>query len=346
MFDCGMLRSEKFDVPVICVGNITVGGSGKTPHTEYLVDLLRDKYQVAVLSRGYKRKSKGFQVADVDGEMETVGDEPFQMKRKFPEAHVAVDADRRNGIRRLLSRDFVPPVEVVILDDAYQHRYVAPDVSVLLMDYHRLICFDELLPAGRLREHVSNKRRADIVVVTKCPQSITPMEQRGIERSLSLFPWQRLYFSYFEYGSLYPLFDFGKEKMTLDELGKSKRPVMLLTGIASPQQLEYDMNKYLSFDSMHFGDHHSFSEEDLRDIEARYRGLCDENAVILTTEKDAVRLLNANIAEDVAKAIYALPVKVEFMNGKRDDFNKTIIDYVRKNSRNSSVPKGKNGLKA
>ena len=346
MFDCGMLPSEKFDVPVISVGNITVGGSGKTPHTEYLVRLLRDKYQVAILSRGYKRKSKGFQLASDETTMETIGDEPFQMKRKYPEAHVAVDKDRRNGIRNLLNKTVNPPVGVVILDDAYQHRYVSPDVNVLLMDYHRLICFDKLLPAGRLREPAANKRRADIVIVTKCPQTITPMEQRGIERSLALFPWQRLYFTYFKYGSLYPLFDKTREELSLDSLRGGNKKALLLTGIASPEQLEYDINKYVDFESMHFGDHHSFTNEDLRKIEDAFNSLKGKDKMIITTEKDAARLVDCNINEDVAKHIYVLPIEVEFMNGKADDFNKTIMDYVRKNSRNCSVLKRKNDRKA
>ena len=346
MFDCGLLPSEKFGVPVISVGNITVGGSGKTPHTEYLVRLLRDKYQVAILSRGYKRKSKGFQLASDETTMETIGDEPFQMKRKYPEAHVAVDKDRRNGIRNLLNKDVVPPVGVVILDDAFQHRYVSPDVNVLLMDYHRLICFDKLLPAGRLREPAANKRRADIVVVTKCPQTITPMEQRGIERSLALFPWQRLYFTYFKYGSLYPLFDKTKENLPLDSLRGGNKKALLLTGIASPEQLEYDINKYVDFESMHFGDHHSFTSEDLRKIEGAFNDLHGNDKMIITTEKDAARLVDCDINEDVAKHIYVLPIEVEFMNGKADDFNKTIMDYVRKNSRNCSVLKRKNDRKA
>lgn len=346
MFDCGLLPSEKFDVPVISVGNITVGGSGKTPHTEYLVRLFRDKYQVAILSRGYKRKSKGFQLASDETAMETIGDEPFQMKRKYPEAHVAVDKDRRNGIRNLLNKDVVPPIGVVILDDAFQHRYVSPDVNVLLMDYHRLICFDKLLPAGRLREPAANKRRADIVVVTKCPQTITPMEQRGIERSLALFPWQRLYFTYFKYGSLYPLFDKTKENLPLDSLRGGNKKALLLTGIASPEQLEYDINKYVDFESMHFCDHHSFTSEDLRKIEGAFNDLHGNDKMIITTEKDAARLVDCDINEDVAKHIYVLPIEVEFMNGKADDFNKTIMDYVRRNSRNCSVLKRKNDRKA
>lgn len=345
MFDCGLLPSEKFGVPVISVGNITVGGSGKTPHTEYLVKLLQDKYQVAVLSRGYKRKSRGYLLATMDSKMQQIGDEPFQMKHKFPDVHVAVDRDRRNGIRNLMSTDVTPPVGVVILDDAFQHRYVAPDVNILLIDYHRLICFDKLLPAGRLREPASNKRRADVVVVTKCPQAIKPMERRGIERSLSLYPWQKLYFTYFRYGSLCPLFDKTKKEMTLEELGRKNTKILLLTGIASPEQLEYDVSKYVGFTPMHFGDHHNFTNEDLRKVEGAFRALGDD-AIILTTEKDATRLFESDLDAEVAKSVYVLPVEVEFMNDKADDFNKTIIDYVRKNTRNSSVLKRANDINA
>jgi tetraacyldisaccharide 4'-kinase len=214
------------------------------------------------------------------------------------------------------------------------------------MDYHRLICFDKLLPAGRLRESAANKRRADIVVVTKCPLTITPMEQRGIERSLALFPWQILYFTYFKYGSLYPLFDKTKENLPLDSLRGGNKKALLLTGIASPEQLEYDINKYVDFESMHFCDHHSFTSEDLRKIEGAFNDLHGNDKMIITTEKDAAHLVDCDINEDVAKHIYVLPIEVEFMNGKADDFNKTIMDYVRRNSRNCSVLKRKNDRKA
>ena len=206
MFDCGLLHSESFDIPVISVGNLTVGGTGKTPHSEYLVKLLQDKFQIGLLSRGYKRKTRGFLLANADTTMPEIGDEPFQMKLKFPNIHIAVDKNRRRGIHKLAD-EIKPVTDVIILDDAYQHRYVTPGVNILLMDYHRLICFDALLPAGRLREHQFNKRRADIVIVTKCPKTITPMEKRGISRSLELYPWQKLFFSTFRYGMLYNLFD-------------------------------------------------------------------------------------------------------------------------------------------
>lgn len=346
LFDCGILRSEAFDVPVISVGNITVGGTGKTPHTEYLIRLLCKRYQVAILSRGYKRKSKGYILATDDMSEKVIGDEPWQMKHKYPCIHMAVDKNRRNGIRRLSSQETKPPVDVIILDDAYQHRYVSPGVNILLMDYHRLICFDKLLPAGRLREPQSNKRRADIVVVTKCPLSITPMEQRGIERSLALYPWQKLFFSYFRYGKLYPLFDKSKEEILLESLGDGERSVMLLMGIASPMQMEYDIRKYTDFIPLHFSDHHIFSAKDMELIEDTFRKLSAKERIVITTEKDSPRLMRCKLSDEVASAIYVLPVEVDFMNGKAEDFNQIITGYVQKNSRNSTLLKGKNADKA
>ena len=192
LFDLNILRSQSFDVPVICIGNITVGGTGKTPHTEYLIKLLQKEFQVAVLSRGYKRKSKGFVLATPDTPMEQIGDEPFQMKQKHPQVHVAVDADRRRGIARLCEPGITPEVEVVLLDDAYQHRYVKPGINILLVDYHRMIGEDALLPAGRLREPERGKNRANIVIVTKCPHDIKPMDYRIISKHMDLYPYQKL----------------------------------------------------------------------------------------------------------------------------------------------------------
>lgn len=301
---------------------------------------------MAILSRGYKRKSRGYILATDEMSEEVIGDEPWQMKHKYPCIHMAVDKDRRNGIRRLSSQETEPPVDVIILDDAYQHRYVSPGINILLMDYHRLICFDKLLPAGRLREPQSNKRRADIVVVTKCPLSITPMEQRGIERSLSLYPWQKLFFSYFRYGKLYPLFDKSKKDISMEALGKDGRSVMLLMGIASPMQMEYDIKKYTDFVALHFSDHHSFGDKDVELIEETFEKLPPKERIIITTEKDSPRLMRCKLSEKVASAVYVLPVEVDFMNGKAEDFNQIITGYVQKNSRNSTLLKGKNADKA
>ncbi len=341
-----MLRSESFALPVINVGNITVGGTGKTPHTEYLIRLLSPKYNVAVLSRGYKRKSKGFQLASADSPVWQIGDEPYQMKQKFPDVCVAVDRNRPNGIRQLMSDAVSPKVEAVILDDAYQHRYVKPGLNILLMDYHRLICFDRLLPAGRLREHREGQRRADVVIVTKCPSTITPMEQRGIERSLRMEKWQHLFFSCFKYGDLYPLTDKTKAAFSLERISEHAGQVMLLTGIASPRQLEEDIRQHTDFTPLHFSDHHDFTPQDICMIVERFDSMPDNNRIIVTTEKDSVRLKQSGLPERVASAVYVLPVEVDFINGKSKEFNKIITDYVRKNSRNSTLSQGAHDNKA
>ncbi|MGM9705137.1 MAG: tetraacyldisaccharide 4'-kinase, partial [Prevotella sp.] len=176
LFDIGILKSHTYDIPVISVGNITVGGTGKTPHVEYLIRLLDNKFRTAVLSRGYKRKSRGYVLADAHTRIQDIGDEPYQMKKKFGNIYVAVDRKRRNGIENLINDDATKDVEVILLDDAFQHRYVKPGMNIMLVDYHRLITYDRLLPAGRLREPQTGKSRADIVIVTKCPKDLKPME--------------------------------------------------------------------------------------------------------------------------------------------------------------------------
>lgn len=192
MFELGILKSKSYDIPVIAVGNITVGGAGKTPHVEHLVRLLHDKVKVAVLSRGYKRKSRGYVLADKQSTARDIGDEPYQMMKKFPDIHIAVDKKRCHGIDRLITDESTKDTDVILLDDAYQHRYVKPGINILLVDYHRLIIYDKLLPAGRLREPQSGKSRADIVIITKCPKDLKPMEFRVLTKALNLYPYQKL----------------------------------------------------------------------------------------------------------------------------------------------------------
>ena len=206
LFDWKVLRTERYDLPIICVGNLTVGGTGKTPHTEYIIRLIKDRYRVAVLSRGYKRKTSGFLLADQRSTSKDIGDEPYQMKRKFPDILVAVDADRRRGIRNLLALPENKRPEVIVLDDAFQHRYVAPTLNILLTDCHRLYTQDKLLPAGRLREPMDGARRADVIIVTKCESCIQPIDFRIIEEDIHLSAYQELYFSRILYGELEPVF--------------------------------------------------------------------------------------------------------------------------------------------
>jgi tetraacyldisaccharide 4'-kinase len=220
----------------------------------------------------------------------------------------------------LCQPDIQPTTDVVLLDDAYQHRYVKPDINILLMDYHRLIYFDALLPAGKLREPKSGKSRADMVIVTKCPTYITPMDMRGIERTLELQPWQKLYFTTYQYPD------------TLKDVGKKP---LLVTGIASPQQIEYDLKKMIpDFELMAFPDHHAFTRKDIERIKRRANG-----RTILTTEKDATRLFDIDYK--------VIPIEVKFLGtNKQEDFNQNILNYVRKNKRNSCLSQGENAHKA
>ena len=335
MFDNGLLKSREFDIPVISVGNITVGGSGKTPHSEYLVDLLRKEFKVAVLSRGYKRKTRGYRVAGAETTMPQIGDEPYQMHRKFPDAYVAVDANRCHGIERLMNDEATKDVQVIVLDDAFQHRYVKPGLNILLVDYHRLIIYDKLLPAGRLREPLKGKDRADIVIVTKCPKETTPMGYRVLQRAMNLYPYQQLYFTTMKQLPLVPMFP---ECKTLEHDGLLPN-VLLISGIASPEQIMEDMkDKCASITPMHFRDHHQFTKSDAEAINTQFR-MMPKPAVIITTEKDATRLeLLTNLSDEVRQSIYVQPIRVSFIQGDEEVFNEKIISYVRKNQRNGAVP--------
>ena len=342
LFDIGVLKSRTFQIPVIAVGNITVGGSGKTPHVEYLANLLRKDFHVAVLSRGYKRKSKGFIRATDKTTMPEIGDEPFQMKQKFPDVTVAVDKKRCHGIELLTEKD--NRLDAVLLDDAFQHRYVKPGINILLVDYHRLIIYDQLLPAGRLREPLNGKDRADIVIVTKCPKDLKPMEYRVITKAMNLYPYQHLYFTTLEYDQLRPVFNKNGGLHSLEDL--SDQHVLLLTGIASPEQLEHDLSPITPhLTPLTFSDHHQFKSKDIQLINDRFAALPSPK-VIVTTEKDAARLLTAEgLSDEVRANLYVLPVRIAFMQDQQESFNLQIIGYVRKNSRNSILAKGKDDNK-
>ena len=344
LFKLGILKSRAFDIPVISVGNITVGGSGKTPHVEYLVSLLKDKMKVAVLSRGYKRKSKGYVLANDDTTMREIGDEPYQMKQKFPKLYVAVDKKRTEGIDRLTHDEQTKDVDVILLDDAYQHRYVKPGVNILLVDYHRLIIYDKLLPAGCLREPKEGKSRADIVIITKCPKDLRPMEYRVLMKALDLYPYQSLYFTTLIYDNLKQVY--GTESMPINSL-PDRCNILLLTGIASPKQMQNDLSMYnYNLSYLSFSDHHNFSKKDIRTINRKFAELPSPK-VIITTEKDVARIkFVEGLNDEVKESMYALPVRIQFMLGQEEDFNNKIINYVRKNSRNSILVKTKDDNKS
>lgn len=335
LFEMGVLKSKSFAVPVISVGNITVGGTGKTPHVEYLVRLLQNRFHVAVLSRGYKRKSRGFLIADSQTTAFDIGDEPFQMKRKFPNLTVAVDKKRVHGIEQLMSGQ--SQLDVVLLDDAFQHRYVKPGVNILLVDYHRLIIYDCLLPAGRLREPLSGKNRADIVIVTKCPKTLRPMDFRVITKAMNLYPYQELFFTTLDYEALQPVFpDCREHPMRLEQISP-KTNVLLLTGIASPRQLKEDImaSSQCVLTELSFADHQNFRKKDVALINQTFAALPSPKCII-TTEKDAARIITTEgWSDEVRTALLALPVKISFALHKQEAFNQMILGYVRKNAKDS-----------
>ena len=346
LFEMGVLKSRTYETPVISVGNITVGGTGKTPHVEYLIRLLKDRLNVAVLSRGYKRKSRGFLVASEESTMRDIGDEPFQMKQKFPEVTVAVDKKRTRGIDNLTSGLHTEkPVDVILLDDAFQHRYVKPGINILLVDYHRLIIYDELLPAGRLREPVKSKNRADIVIVTKCPQDLKPMEFRVITKAMNLYPYQQLYFSTHEYEALKPVFPEEAEPSPGAIRALNGQNILLLTGIASPEQMQLDLAPYAGrIEPLTFGDHHHFKKKDFARINEAFAALPSPK-LIITTEKDATRLIGTSLMSDEARRhLYTLPVHVKLLLGQGKTFNNNIIEYVRKNTRDGVMAESKNDV--
>lgn len=330
MFNCGLLKQRSFDVPVIVVGNIAVGGSGKTPHTEYLIEALKNKYKIGVLSRGYKRKTKGFILANPQSTPLTIGDEPYQIYRKYGrEVVVAVSEDRCKGIDAILKA--YPDINLVILDDAFQHRYVKPAISIVLTEFNNPVFNDTMLPLGRLRESSRAIYRADMVIVTKCPIALKPVEYRIFKNHLALYPYQKLYFSRFKYSNLKPVFpEETKQVPYLDYLSEQDR-LLVISGIANPRPFVKYIKSFKPLVKVNvFPDHHYFSRKDIALISRRYNEIKARHKFIVTTEKDAVRLANnPYYPQELKHMTFYLPVKVEFDNGSGDNFvadlNKLII---------------------
>lgn len=337
LFNTSILKSKAYHAPIISMGNITVGGTGKTPHTELLIKELKGKYNIAVLSRGYKRKSRGFHEVMIDSTASEHGDEPVQMKSKFPEITVVVDKNRRNGIDKLLSRRENRP-DVILLDDAYQHRYVNPGINILLVDSHRPINRDKMLPLGRLRERFSEKSRANMVIVTKCSEDLKPIDYRIIRGDLDLMPYQRLFFTSFDYLDYLPAFP-GQMSGFETRVPTKNSSVLLVTGIASPKPLiDTIKGEVKEVDSLVFPDHHNFTAKDLAKIDKRFNDIESDDKVIITTEKDVCRLRdNKSITATIkANTIYR-PIEVKFLDQKRSSFLNHIIRYIDENRANSSL---------
>ena len=329
-FDAGMLKSRTFGIPTICIGNISVGGTGKTPHTEYIIELLKEGFEIAVLSRGYGRKSKGYIKADEKSTMQQIGDEPLQIKEKFKEIDVAVCEDRVKGIEKLMADN--KNLQVVLLDDAYQHRYVKAGLSILLIDSNRPVWRDCVMPFGRLRERVSAIGRADIVVMTKC-EEVTDEQKYEWHRYIREITDIPVFYSTVCYGKLYPLFGDTHRSAVV---GKKQR-VLLVTGIARPQPLKKELERRgAEVEIMQYSDHHNFTTAEFEEIAKRF--VNQGHTIIVTTEKDATRIRHkSNLPQAIRDNIYALPIEVKFLDNDTEKFNKNIYDYVTEDSRNSRV---------
>ena len=308
LYNLGVLNSFLFDVPVIVVGNLSVGGTGKTPQIEYLIRLLSPNYKLATLSRGYKRKSKGFLLADANTNAEIIGDEPYQIYQKFPNIQVAVDADRKNGIENLLSLKDRP--EVILLDDAFQHRRVKAGFYILLSAYDDLFFNDFILPTGNLRESRSGVKRADVIIITKCPKDLSEIAQKEIKAKIGVEA--PVFFSYIDYDDL--VYNQNESKKLIEIMPLDK---IAVTGIAKPEPF-LDYLKILKEDSMVFPDHHFFTKKDIQQIEDNAK-----NKIIITTEKDYVRISN----QKITTPIYYLPIKIGLISSA-DGLNKIITNYV------------------
>ena len=307
LYDQGIKSSKSYDIPVICVGNLSTGGTGKTPMIEYLIRLLKDEKSIATLSRGYKRITEGYELADQGATADTIGDEPFQFFRKFKDIKVAVDGNRQNGISQLLQLEDKP--EVILLDDAYQHRKVKAGFNILLTTYYNLYSNDIVLPTGNLREPRSGAKRADIIVVTKCPEAISESEKAKISKDLKVKPHQQLVFSSIRYAE--------KVVSTHSEMALQSLPEFtLVTGIANAKPLvDFLKNKGLKFEHIEYPDHYSFRINDIEDLAKK--------ELIITTEKDFVRLVDNDSLE--AKLFY-LPIEIAF--DKKDVFDSAVKSFV------------------
>ena len=327
LFDLKVLKSEEFDIPIVCVGNLTVGGTGKTPVTEFLIEHLAARHKVAVLSRGYKRRTRGFVLATLSSSVRQIGDEPKQMKLKFPDIPVAVCEKRSEGIHRL--REAHPEVDLIILDDAFQHRYVEPWVNIVLMDYNNPVYKDRLLPWGRLRDRRSQMYRANLVLVTKCPSDMNPLDMRIVTNSLDLYPYQTLYFTRMQQGPLMPLFP----EMAVRTVAPGD-PVLAMSGIANPASFQASLEKkYRVEERLVFDDHHTYRMRDMEQLREMLRR-APEGTVIVTTEKDAVKLTNRKkIPAEIQKKLYYVPIKVSFAGDSKTDFLRQLESYVRTNQK-------------
>ena len=320
LYNKNILRSAAFNLPVICIGNLVMGGSGKSPMVEYLIELLEKRFVIATISRGYKRKTKGYALANEITTALEIGDEPMQFHTKYPNIAVAVGEERVVAIPQLLHDR--PGTEVIILDDAFQHRAIKAGLNILLTVYSDLFVDDFFFPTGDLRDQKNSATRADIIVVTKCPENLSEAEKKKITGELKMNEAQHIFFTTVQYATPYHIVTKIKKPVSLND------EVLLVYGIANPQPLkEFIEDNTAEYDEISYNDHHIFSIDDLKDISKKFEKIKTSNKLILTTEKDAVRLLKFK-EQLSAMPLYVLPIKHTFLFYEADVFNKLITGFI------------------
>ncbi|WP_329903535.1 tetraacyldisaccharide 4'-kinase [Porphyromonas pogonae] len=345
LFDQGVIKSHTYPIPLICVGNLSVGGSGKTPHVELLLRKLTPKHKIAVISRGYKRSTKGLIIATPHSTAKEIGDEPKQIVSKFPGILMVLDGNRRRAMEYLLNLPKCERPDIVIMDDGFQHRYVRPSFSIILSDYNNPLISDSLLPEGTLREPASSRYRADAVIVTKCPQGLQPIDTRIARRDLALYPDQYLFFSHIVYGDTLRIQDLAKKVDPPPDISQEKidhplsinhqTPVIALSGIAKPELFQNYLRQHYNYiEEINYGDHHQFCSQDIKHIHDTYHRVQQQNdkqVIIITTEKDAVRLADIleSFDKEVVSALYYLPIEVKILRGWEDSFNRMLDKAVK-----------------
>lgn len=335
IYDKAILTSKRFSIPLISVGNLSVGGTGKTPHVEFILSILKREFSVGMLSRGYKRKTSGFILADKNAMSCNIGDEPFQIFKKNQDCVVAVDEKRVRAVAKLT--ELFPELHAIVLDDAFQHRQLSVGLSVLLTCYNHLFSQDSHLPGGNLRESKKSYQRADILIITKCPLNIDKYEMKRIEARVKPASHQKLFFSGYVYDDIQPVFpDYGDEKLTLNQIKENKAGVLLVTGIVSPKPVLEKLKEYtIQIDYIFFPDHHNFNAKDIKLIEKKYNQIIGKEKLIILTEKDAARMVdNSSLSNELKSKMYFLPIRVKILDNKENELIKTITDYVTKNSGN------------
>lgn len=321
LYDNNKLKSATFNFPIICVGNLAVGGTGKSPMVEYIVRILKDNFEVATLSRGYKRKTKGYVLASDKTTALEIGDEPMQFHLKFPEVAVAVGEERVVAVPHLLQDK--PNLQAIILDDAFQHRQINPGFSILLTEYANRFTHDIFLPTGDLRDERKSYKRANIIVVTKCPADLTPAKKKELLYEIHAWPGQQVYFTTIDYGTPYHIFD--KQK-TWQLSGKEE--VLLVCGIANPKPLKDYIHYHThTYYQLNFNDHHIFNIDDLNNIKKKFEAIDENNKIIVTTEKDAVRFVKFD-TELSELPVYVLPITHRFLFNEGEAFDQAIISYI------------------